>query len=344
MEDGWLFPRSRYILLLALLFDTVILALAASPQRPTLDVLAGLLLPDHLTTAIQSIDFASIIRQQRRAQTRISLRYGILKGKSALRDLDPEAHSLLAYLTQNDEPRSVNSASESASYMSKTAVALLLLVGLKHRQSTDAAHEVILGVTLANLDDAEYAASHPGQTTWSKDHQLTDCDDMLHSVTHRICEGSLTGEGGYAGWENAAYWAAGGPKLQYGVDGSSTQRQHPVRAALASAALHCTPCCVQMGVVCSSEEQQHRIIAGGGRYRMIEVPTGWWDPCVFINLLQSSNRDLSKSGLQCELDWLQEIELRLLLRFELLKSQRGRSEDSAAIDMQSLLVFDATTI
>jgi hypothetical protein len=42
--------------------------------------------------------------------------------------------------------------------LSKTTKAIFLLVS----GYGDAAHEVVLGVTVDNMDDGEYAATHPG--------------------------------------------------------------------------------------------------------------------------------------------------------------------------------------
>jgi hypothetical protein len=215
------------------LFSFLTLALPISPSRkPTLDILNGIDLPTTLRTAIQSVDFASILHLQRTNQAQLAIRYDISKGKSALRDLaEPERALLLC-----------DTANESPPFLSKTVQAILLLCLY---QQSDAAHEVILGVTRNRLDDAEYAATHPGQTTWSQDHPLTDVDDMVHSLMHRLCEGSLIGEGGYSGWENAAYWAAGGPKRRFAIPSSSCEPEHPVRSALAYAASEHAPHCVR---------------------------------------------------------------------------------------------------
>jgi hypothetical protein len=331
-------------LLLVVLFSCGAPTLAATPkQRPTLHILAGLSLPERLATAIQATDYACTIHQQRQDQRQLLLGYGIFSGQSALRDLDSEALALLGYLQESDLSLPIN-FDECTSSLSKTAVALLLLG--RHHPLTDAAHEVLLGVTVANVGNAEYSATHPGETPWSDKHPLTDCDDMLHSVIHRLCEGSATGEGGLAGWENAAYWAAGGPKLQYAKDdGSSITQQHPVRAALAMAAMKHAPFCMKAGVVCSSPTRQHRIIARGGTHRTVIVPQGWWDPFCFIDLIQMSCKEVLVKDFQDELDWLQLLELHLLLRFEFQQRYglQAAKCDFDEVNAKSLLVWATTT-
>lgn len=311
------------LLLLSAMCSSGVLALSDPPLRPQLDVLSGLAVQDEIATNVQAINFASIIQQQRMNQKQLALTYGILRGASALRCLEGEARSLLSYLQEDDATRLQNDV-KSSSCLSSTAVALIWLC--RHKLA-DAAHEAILAVTMGNVDNAEYAATHPGGTSWSQDHPLTDVDDMLHSVIHRLCEGHLFGEGGYTGWENAAYWAAGGPKLDYNNNARGNTitpeetKQHPVRAALAMAAMKDAPGCVKAGLVTPvcAPLRQHRIISGGKSHRTVTVPQGWWDPFCFINLLQTTSYDAAELDLQKELDWLQELELRLLLRFELLR-------------------------
>jgi hypothetical protein len=312
------------------LFSLLTLTLAISPSRkPTLDILNGIDLPTTLRTAIQSIDFASILHEQRANQAQLAIRYDISKGKSALRDLaEPERALLLCGATNESPP-----------ILPKTVQAILLLCLF---QRSDAAHEVILGVTRDKLEDAEYAATHPGQTTWSQDHPLTDVDDMVHSLMHRLCEGSLTGEGGYRGWENAAYWAAGGPKCRFAIPSSSEPEQHPVRSALACAASEHAPHCIRAGVVRNAgneDSRRHCIIAGGGSTRHVSVPLGCWDPFCFIALIQRSCGASLDPDMERELDWLQELELRLLLRFELMRAVGIRLDDSTESILKSLLVY-----
>lgn len=100
----------------------------------------------------------------------LSLNYSIFGGRSALRDLpDTERHLIDLKLLYGDTCL----ADELAAHR---ACAVLLLL----RGYTDAAHDVILGVTADNLDEAEYAATHRGQTNWTREHPLTDSADLIH--------------------------------------------------------------------------------------------------------------------------------------------------------------------
>ena len=97
---------------------------------------------------------------------------------------------------------------DNKSYSTRTKKALWALE-LTGQGYLDAAHDVILGVTTwEDLDLAEYAATHSGLTNWSQTHPLSDVDDVIHSMIHRL-EGSAVGEGGYTGYQNAKYWLAG---------------------------------------------------------------------------------------------------------------------------------------
>jgi len=138
------------------------------------------------------------------------LEYPIFHGKSALWSLPDSCHEMI-----QRELSSLSSSSSSSDddndvgkKKKKEKVALLLMLA----GYGDAAHDVLLGTTLDNLQEAEYAATHRGQTNWAGEHPLSDLDDVLHSLIHRIYEGSTHGEGGYTGYENAQYWCAGGPK------------------------------------------------------------------------------------------------------------------------------------
>ena len=117
------------------------------------------------------------------------LQYSIFRGTSALRHLSTEDEAVV-------NPNAFGS----------TACAALLLL----RGHPDAAHEVLLGVTKTNLEEAEYAATHPG-SGWAEAHPLSDSADMLHAILHRL-EGPAVGEGNHTGYVNAKYWLAGGGK------------------------------------------------------------------------------------------------------------------------------------
>jgi hypothetical protein len=125
------------------------------------------------------------------------------------------------------------------------------------------------------------------------------------------------------GYENAKYWAAGGPKY------SSTHYQHqPVYGALCHLARQKTPLCVAAGIIASSHGGKfHEILADGGHRRTVHVPKGCWDPFCFIDIIchrqQSKQEEEDDNLLQSEINYLQDEELELLLQHEL---GEGRGE------------------
>jgi len=271
------------------------------------------------------------------------LEYGIFRGRSSLRDLSPEDTRL--FDDRDYYP-------ELASSKSLLAIALLL------RGRGDAAHETVLGVDASNLGEAEYAATHPGKNHWSERHPLSDVDDMVHSIVHRL-EGDAWGEGNQTGWENAKYWVSGGPKRHEEVPPASVRnrsaqqrRRHPVPVQLARYARSFAPHAVAAGVVVDGGAEDddgamtsdnrrrcHAVIAGGGEQRTVAVAPGCWDPIRFIDLLseqkpKSSETDRCNDGdgdgdntsLARELELLRAEELRLLIRYEQLRLE-GYSDD-----------------
>lgn len=254
------------------------------------------------------------------------LKYPIFNGKSALRSLPDSCRSMIQRELKIHQDHN-----------NKSKVALLLLLA----GHLDAAHDVLLGTSLQNLEQAEYAATHRGQTNWSEQHPLSDLDDLLHSIIHRM-EGSRLGEGGYAGYENALYWCTGGPKLYESPIASTAQKVTgllgSVYRELCQCAVKQAPICVSRGIIAPAALQSHQggfmtsmmvtrdrdeggvhhsIIAGGGKRRTVFVPQKCWDPIVFCLLLleNESRRDAS---LQLELDYLMEKELELLVKYLLL--------------------------
>jgi len=189
----------------------------------------------------------------------------------------------------------------------RVCAALMLLRG-----HADVAHELLLGVTPHNLEEAEYAATHRGKTTWAQDHPLTDEADHLHAAMHRIVEGDALGEGNATGYENAQYWLAGGPKL-LDAPASTQVRQSLARIALA----HC-PKCVQYGdVIACNEGAEHTVLSGGGTYRTVRVPAGQFDDFAFLKLCQQWARgELTDATEEWhdEMATLQRAEIILLLR------------------------------
>ena len=239
-------------------------------------------------------------------------------GGASLRNL-PTA--LKQELFSNHDSKDVDPSLKSQK-LSKAAVAIILLLA----GYTDASHEVILGVTPYNIDEAEYAATHRGETNWTSEHPLTEVDDIVHSLIHRR-EGPAKGEGGYTGFENGKYWIAGGPKLRP----SGVTTTHPCYQSLAAFAKKHTPMCVDAGVVVgettkteNSHHATHQIIQGGGKEeRTVTVPRGCWDPFCFIDLCRDYSRKQDQNDakqLQEEIRMLEEKEIDLLLEHELSMS------------------------
>ena len=161
--------------------------------------------------------------------------------------------------------------------------------------------------------DAEYAATHRGETSWTDDHPLDDVDDIIHSLINRI-EGSLVGEGGYTGYENAKYWAAGGPKKL----AMAEICEHPVCRALVilatrKADLFSEHSSLLLATLIPSQTVEHKIIAGGGKSRTVSVPAGNWDSLALIDLWQQASSSLT---MRSQLLKLLEIELNLLQVWE----------------------------
>jgi hypothetical protein len=251
-------------------------------QCHAFDLLSEVTVSKKLAITLKNTNFEAINKP-------LTLRYGIFHGRSALRNLSAADKRLLGL------PE-----------LSKTAVAILFLL----RGLGDAAHEVLLGVTLANLSAAEYAATHPGQTDWADRHALATQDDLLHSIMHR-CEGCQIGEGNHTGYENAAYWVAGGPKKH------ALLPPHPVTTAMIQQALIHAPLCVQSGIISNRLfQRRYRIIAGGGRKRTVSVGSGSWDPFRFIYLCR--DRHEASAPMVREIDLLQVIEIKLLLLYEIM--------------------------
>ena len=243
----------------------------------------------------------------------LPLNYSIFNGSSCMR-----------YLHDN-EAELFNCSKE----LSKTAIgALLLMNGL-----SDAAHECILGVTPNNVEEAEYAATHRGKTSWSQDHPLSYEDDILHALVH-LREGDMLGEGNYTGWDNAKYWITGGPKKLYGMHNDKKTKEtkfstvepptfvlHPIERALIELAQSKAPNCSEEGLISNNEDgASYEIIAGGGTYRTVIIPPARWDPIMFIDLC--SRRNQLNQMLLSELNILYESILKLILRYELLRKVR----------------------
>lgn len=213
-----------------------------------------------------------------------ALGYSIFHGRSALRDLPADDEVIL-------QPG-----------IDKTACAALLLL----RGHTDAAHEVILGVSRDSIDEAEYAATHPG-SGWAKAHPLSDSADLLHALLHRL-EGQELGEGNHTGFSNAKFWLAGGDKKL------EAPAPHPIRSVLAAKAQK-SACLRRLGLVPTAERKcaQHRIIAGGGQRREVAVPVGEWDGFAFVDVCEKWQAGALSPEEAVEVAAIQRAELELLL-------------------------------
>ena len=227
--------------------------------------------------------------------------YSIFRGRSALRDLPDECKSMV---------------SSTSSPLTKSCKAMLLLIA----GHADASHDILLGVTLEDLESAEYAAMHRGQTNWTQEHPLGDVDDLVHSILHRS-EGGSVGEGGHTGYENAKYWAAGGPKALKGPLSSCSSESTLLKVyqSLCRLAREKSPLCVAAGVI-AADHTSHEILADGGKRRTVQVPQGCWDPFCLINLCRRCDSDDDNSSgdaLQSEIYYLQNQEFEFLLKHEL---------------------------
>jgi hypothetical protein len=233
-----------------------------------------------------------------------TLQYSIFQeGRSVLRDITNWNERLPSLVQSN-----------------KLLVAISMLLWMYSDRSSsvderhlDAAHEVLLGVTADNLAQAEYAATHRGKTSWSEQHPLTDEDDMLHAIVHRL-EGNAIGEGGYSGWANAKYWSAGGPKQK------EILGDHPVHQALSLICKQQLPSSSFSRLVDDSQSRQYEIIAGNDLTRWVTVKRGYWDPIAWIDLCQSQAERRTPTGLtEADILELQVAELCLLVRWQLIQ-------------------------
>ena len=140
---------------------------ALAPKTTPVTLHSGLCVEDNFS--LRSIlDRASVDAQRFGMADSLPMGYSIFDGTSALR----------SFLADDDDENDLDVFRPSSFGMYglrnppafyRTAAALLL-----SRGNLEAAHEVILGVTPHNLDEAEFAATHRGQTDWAERHPLTD--------------------------------------------------------------------------------------------------------------------------------------------------------------------------
>lgn len=296
---------------------------ALAPKATPVTLPSGLCVEENFS--LRSIlDRASVDAQRFGVAVSLPMGYSIFNGTSSLRSLadDDDRGGLDVFRPSSFGVYGLRNP--PAFY--RAAAALLL-----SRGNLEAAHEVILGVTPHNLDEAEYAATHRGQTDWAKRHPLTDTADRIHSIIHRL-EGPALGEGNHTGYDNAKYWVLGGPKEL------ACPAQHPIRDELRRIALEHAPCCCCFGngrgaiVAGQGEDGEgsiHRIIVGGDeeKTREVRIPPGEWDDVAFIHACRL-RAEGSLSEAECrEIAMLQEAEMLLAIRHELLDAGFGADCD-----------------
>ena len=293
-------------------------ALAPIPT-PILSLHSGLCVDENF--ALRSIlDRAVVDAKGFGKAVSLPMTYSIFNGTSSLRTLAEDNLDVL-------RPSSFGVYGERNSPAFHRAAAALLV----SRGRLEAAHEVVLGVTPHNLDEAEYAATHRGQTDWAESHPLTDTADRIHSIIHRL-EGPALGEGNHTGYANAKYWILGGPKELVGPE------PHPIRDELRRRALQHAPNIANRGIIAGEgvdgRGPVHQVIAGGEKMRKVRVPPGEWDDIAFIDVckLRSEDRDGCEldrlSEEECrEIEILQEAELLLLIQHELIKAGFGAAAE-----------------
>lgn len=315
-------PTSSYVLLIIAITRAAHRVQALAPKATPVTLHSGLCVEDNFS--LRSIlDRAAVDAQRFGMTDSLPMGYSIFGGTSVLRsfladdggenDVDVFRPSSFGVYGLRNPP---------AFY--RAAAALLL-----SRGNLEAAHEVILGVTPYNLDEAEYAATHRGQTDWAERHPLTDTADRIHSIIHRL-EGPALGEGNHTGYDNAKYWILGGPK-ELACPASCPIRDELLRIALEHAPRCC--CCVENGrgaIVAGQGEDGrgsiHRIIAGGGgegTTREVRIPPGEWDEVAFIDMCRLRTEGVLSEEECREIALLQEAELLLVIRHELKSAGFG---------------------
>jgi hypothetical protein len=191
----------------------------------------------------------------------------------------------------------------------------------------DAAHEVILGVSWDNMDDAEeYSVRRKQQnrsTTqrrWIDRHPLDETDDFVHSIIHRL-EGGHNGEGGHTGYDNAKYWISGGPKHHPTVP----THDHPVYQTLCelyrSLMKRNNVTTLLPSFVHDDGEVKYEIVAGGGTKRIVLVQPNCWDGIAVIDAWEQETLMSTAAGSITNTDaegrQRQQQQLRLLLLMKL---------------------------
>ena len=219
--------------------------------------------------------------------------YGLFRGASTLRSLSTDDQKLFDPSHYGIE--SFQTLQQKASFY--RVVSLLLLL----QGNLGAAHEVLLGVTFDELDEAEYAATRPGQTPWAQNHPFSfeDTSDWIHSVIHRY-EGDNLGEGNHTGYDNAIYWAKGGPKKL------KQPNEHVLRKILATAVSKRAP------LLCKSVLRSINVDSNGDEAENELL----WDDVAFIELCRLNHEGKLTKEESVEVEELQKMELCALLHHE----------------------------
>jgi len=232
----------------------------------------------------------------------LQMHYNITKqGRSSLRSLTPSESEFVQL-------------SEILFLGNRTSIILAPLLILLHGEqySLDKAHELILGVNRKNIEQAEYAATHPGKTSWSVDHPLNADQDLLHALIHRL-EGENIGEGGHTGFENAKYWLAGGGKMLKSVE-DHVVKDNLKEYVLKRKYLH------HLDLV-PLETRTYNIIAGGGKRRDVLVKSQTFDFFRFHAMCEirygGQNEDVSdwKEHWSSSVDELQRAEVEIIFKY-----------------------------
>jgi hypothetical protein len=245
-----------------------------------------------------------------------AMNYSIFQGNSSLRSLTTNQLHLLSFFMEkrrrkenNKHVHATNDGHSSRNNSRKLSLPTVLLI---LQNALDPAHELILGVTTENIHEAEYAATHPGETSWSIEHPSSTLDDILHYIIHRLegCHESQEGGGRHIGYENAKYWLAGGDKK---LDCVAT---HGLWTFLKDYVLMNEKKFNHLElIVPKAKRRTYSIIAEGGNMRNVHVDGGSWDEFRFIDLCQIRyEHNTNEDSLYESIDELQVVQLYFLLK------------------------------
>lgn len=237
-------------------------------------------------------------------KTSLEMDYGLFRGVSVLRSLSTEEKEELFNPRIYGLSQDMNDFSEEQKASFHRSVAIFFLL----RGNLGAAHEILLGVTPPEIETAEYAATHPGQTPWARNHpaSFTDTSDWIHSILHRM-EGPNVGEGNHTGYQNAKYWSLGGPKAL------QAPAHHPLRDFLARQAPTVAPlCAARMAGSTTSNEKRCSL----------------WNDLAFIELCRMRQEGKLTEEECTQVAKLQQLEICTLLHYELCLATNHTTEQT----------------